>query len=621
VELLKTNIILLKLTAMRKTTLLVLIILSIGLKTSYCSNYLSVRASSGWQFVDASGNYQQGVYEETGRVVNGFVAVRQNGYWGYMDNSITWRISAQYDVAFPFNGHFALVGKNKKFFLINNKGEEISNKIDHALPLQANYKYAVWVKDQKYGIIDNDGTWVVDPIYESIKYDKQGVFLLREKSDKRHDAYYSLFTPENINIELDTNTSSAWFVGNGCIATVQRTNALNSKLVFYSKTSSKMYEKPIDNASLTDIKFLGNSLFYIPTNSPNNAGSDFIDGNYIYSNGNHSMPNFKGLLLDVNFTKTGIARLRNRYIFIDYMGRIKSNYLFENLIFHKDSPFFITRIDNKWKFVFKGRSDFNPLPDIIESIHPKGLYKQVFLAKTMEAEGYILMDYKGRILNDTGFDHIVSPWNNGFITLSKENKKYILSHRGIIVWNEDSSTAKNISLNINVIHRSNTSASKAVTYSSKSNLSKIVKNVKDTLVLLWGEATLVDNKYNGTKLYLVNTLKNQNIKLETQDRRVKIIMEAKDENDKWKPIQYYPNSWCGNSYFNIEMPASSFFTFNIPLYSGIRKTQMRAKLTLPGQNGSTRSVFSDSIDISVNPGQFWVKQSYMPNGIMDPYYE
>ena len=32
-------------------------------------------------------------------------------------------------------------------------------------------------------------------------------------------------------------------------------------------------------------------------------------------------------------------------------------------------------------------------------------------------------------------------------------------------------------------------------------------------------------------------------------------------------------------------------------------------------------IYSNEIEGSVNPGQFWNKKRYHPNGIMDPYFE
>src|SRR6185295_4954029 len=53
--------------------------------------------------------------------------------------------------------------------------------------------------------------------------------------------------------------------------------------------------------------------------------------------------------------------------------------------------------------------------------------------------------------------------------------------------------------------------------------------------------------YPGFKVMLVNGTR-ATVSFETQDRRVNIVREARDAAGRWRPIEYLPNSWCGNSY-------------------------------------------------------------------------
>lgn len=64
-----------------------------------------------------------------------------------------------------------------------------------------------------------------------------------------------------------------------------------------------------------------------------------------------------------------------------------------------------------------------------------------------------------------------------------------------------------------------------------------------------------------------------------------------------------------------------FVQFAAPLYAGEFPTKIRACLACkrtPKQK-KEELLYSNEIDGSVNPGQFWRKELYTPTGVMDPY--
>jgi hypothetical protein len=161
----------------------------------------------------------------------------------------------------------------------------------------------------------------------------------------------------------------------------------------------------------------------------------------------------------------------------------------------------------------------------------------------------------------------------------------------------------------------------------------------------------------GVTVFVANTT-DTTIRFEGQDNRLPIVVQALSPTGKWRDIEKLLGSWCGNSYHTITLGAKKFWKFITPEYEGDFKTKLRIKLTYidpkdtiktlqeqfqsyPSGTFSTAkiTIVRDTINVSetprrkeitiysneypgsVNPAQFWRKERYTPNGIMDPYNE
>ena len=127
------------------------------------------------------------------------------------------------------------------------------------------------------------------------------------------------------------------------------------------------------------------------------------------------------------------------------------------------------------------------------------------------------------------------------------------------------------------------------------------------------QTTTINDKYNGYKLYIANKT-DTIVQLEASDSRLNVIAEVFYKGD-WKPIEYLPSSWCGNSYHYVYLKQNEYWEFDIPKFTGKIKTKLRYKLIL----GKDNYLYSNEILTSINMGQLKNKQGYKPTGIMDPY--
>jgi len=102
-------------------------------------------------------------------------------------------------------------------------------------------------------------------------------------------------------------------------------------------------------------------------------------------------------------------------------------------------------------------------------------------------------------------------------------------------------------------------------------------------------------QYKGFRLLLVNRLAKE-VSLPANDSRLYIICEARDQDGEWKPIEYLPSSFCGNSHHSAYLPSGHYWEFSAPVYSGSFKTKLR--YTHGG------GFYSNEFDGSINPTQF-----------------
>jgi hypothetical protein len=121
--------------------------------------------------------------------------------------------------------------------------------------------------------------------------------------------------------------------------------------------------------------------------------------------------------------------------------------------------------------------------------------------------------------------------------------------------------------------------------------------------------------YNGYKLYIANVT-DSIVRLDASDSRLSVIAEVFYQGD-WRPIEYLPRTWCGNSYHSVYLKQNEYWEFHIPKFIGKLKTKLRYKLIIDKDH----YLYSNEVQTSINKGQLDIKQGHEPNGIMDPYNE
>lgn len=100
-------------------------------------------------------------------------------------------------------------------------------------------------------------------------------------------------------------------------------------------------------------------------------------------------------------------------------------------------------------------------------------------------------------------------------------------------------------------------------------------------------------------VYIANLSSIDTAAIKMQDGSFIMQVEAMDKNGKWQPIEYWSNSWCGNSYFYILLPPRHMFMTRAIKCSGNFKTRCRLNLS----NNNT-TLLSNEFIMGIDEKQF-----------------
>lgn len=120
----------------------------------------------------------------------------------------------------------------------------------------------------------------------------------------------------------------------------------------------------------------------------------------------------------------------------------------------------------------------------------------------------------------------------------------------------------------------------------------------------WDSLAIAENQYSNSMDIAVWIQNNSNdtILFPNQDGSLIGLIEAVDKDDKWKPIEYWWFSWCGNSYMDLILPPKHSIQIGLNNRLGNQETKMRLKIhgrdTIYYSNVFTGAVSADDFIIN-----------------------
>lgn len=102
----------------------------------------------------------------------------------YINTTGAKMFAQEYDYCLPFSEERAFVCVNREWHIIDSKGSRVGEHVfgpyEKTVPAVFKEGRAVVVKDGKYGIVDSDGEYVVEPKYEQISEITEGGAVFKE---------------------------------------------------------------------------------------------------------------------------------------------------------------------------------------------------------------------------------------------------------------------------------------------------------------------------------------------------------------------------------------------------------------------------------------------------------
>jgi hypothetical protein len=526
------------------------------------------------------------IYRGGEQFSEGLAPVRLKGRYGYITEKGNFVIDAQFDLARPFSAGLALVYKDGHPYFIDHKGQ---SPFDCSYTAIQSFRYSlalIKTHSGKWGAIDHSGELILDTVYDIIRDFNEGLatVMIRTKVGYKTGLVDTLgnviVAPGGYKYIGDFNEGYAH------VKTKQDNNN------FIDRTGKLVFRKPFQQNIDIDNTPFGDGIAIITINDH----YGFID--------------LRGRVLLNDPTVTQVRPFSNRRAFIKRNDGYRM-------------------IDTRMQPV--GTTLF-------EEVQDGGFINGYAIVQT--EKGWGVVDTNARFIIQPNssvedFDH--SGFTNGLLMATIGGKLAFINTRDEIVWKARDTTPSLTDLNIDYMLRGQFCA-----YSSPDTIGQeqqgggwsISRNIprrqtprqfEDNKLNLTIDTQKIDTfsrSFNGFPIYLSNTTADT-CAFHAQDSRLYMKIQAQDKHGDWKDINYLPSSWCGNSYHIINLEPGAYWKFMMPRFEGDISTILRLRLEYidKGNPKENKILYSNSIKGNINPAQFWNKQRYYPQGLMDPYFD
>jgi hypothetical protein len=612
-------------------------------------------------FIDHKGNIViKPKFRSAGNFSEGLIAARMNGLYGYVDRTGEFVIAPKFEYATDFKEGYAIVVQKNIPTYIDKNGRT---------PFESNYatinhfengRAIVGTKSNQFGLIDKKGRLFVDTAYLFIENLGSGLLKVGvDNTEHEYDTKVGIIdTLGNIIIPIGTYKEVNAFVqGYARVVTPPipgdstgesaKTGFIDTKgnVAFYRGSTIK--DGWISGDMSNKIAKITHYKYWIPeeegisfTSEKNYDGFINIKGDIILND------TLIDKVTDFSNQRAFIKYKGDDFYMVDTLLKKVSNTKFKDVLnngFNKGYAFVTVAESNEYglintagKFIFQ--------PQFEHVIYGETIEDYFFFGKRSPTKEepyrilYGVATVTGKILIAPTFDAFDnSGYIGGLLKVRINKKQSYIDKKGNIVWQEkDHKTIEDF--NIDYMNRGHFYAHSEPHeddisgYGHSENAPKIINENDNfpenqlSVTIKTDQKHIIDNKWNGYKVYIANTSKH-NIEFDAQDSRLYMKSQAQDSTGQWRDIEYLPSSWCGNSYHKLILKQENYWEFTVPKYDGDMKTKVRISLTYNSPNSESDSrkevtkvvIYSNEFEASINPSQFWRRQEYYPSGIMDPY--
>ncbi len=617
-------------------------------------------------------------YEAAQEFSEGLCAVRQRGTYGFINTGGDMVIPNVYDYATHFNEGFALVYKDGKPMFINHDGRVMFDPVYSFMSPYKNGLSHVRTRSKKAGVINTAGKLVVDTVYQQIwdfennlavvvgfnhnPSPREGEQLKLEIGVIRADG--KIIVPFGKYSEIH-GPSEGFFRGN--IPLYNEDN--ETKDVIFNSEGKITFSLRTDEYSWFEENVsCGIIMVKVPPERGVKRPNEDYYTQYVTTSGKVVYDN-REVEFGENFSENYLlakSSERNRYILVDRQGKSLLLTGVDKII----APGFkngkaLVRVDDKWGIIDTAANFI--LKPTFDNVHQVGFIDDLFFFSVKKSNEAIrndstddddyhdpkfgLADIHGRVIIEPQFQYFDQRgFIHGLLRTWIDERVTFFNRKGEIVWQQPESEPSDlVPLNIDFMNRGYFYAGETNTghggagYLGQRKKISMLNSFPSAALAVTIDPDAVQEYGKGTKgmaVYVSNST-GDSVAFNAQDRRLYMTMQAKDQTGTWRDIEYLPSSWCGNSYHSLHLSANNYWSFIAPVYEGSFHTQLRVALQYVDLSdtvnieisksikpdwprtyrGRTLLIYSNEIEGSINPAQFWRRPEYYPAGLMDPYSE
>lgn len=587
------------------------------------TSQIPVVTNEGYILMDEDGDiYTKGSYEFIGNEHSDSHIFFDNGKFGYLSDIGRILITPQYDIAYPFKGDFALVGKDEKYYYIN-KTNIVLDTLDQP--------YAPKVIKDYFLLINNENTSHIafrngDTIYHT----KDLLFLTKKSGliewNKKHRKVAllrpSYYKKAVMPIRELKSIDSLMITREGYLITFHKEEGNNVFTVLDNAGRDLIVKEATTEIDYKSIKVFG-IMIYIPSKS-DYLFDEYSDYGYgskyywdtdqmYYTQINQRVPH--SLYLGYNYVNELVARIKGSEKYVPFSGsKLEGNKLFDE-IGTKGRDYLPVRIKDDW-FLWSRRKD-TLIPVNFRHIHKIGVHESTYFGSNNEKtwalvnfetgstteEKYILPKNNPLFRSNwvSLYENKPNPyvWEKNMVRVKEGKAYHILNLNGKRLLTENSEKYKRIESFIKD------------TFNFRGKQLPLTKDLKKQFDRNKISVRLFRDKDDIT-LYFTNRTK--------QDQELgysgyyEIILEAKNKDGVWKSISKFGTPFGVDNNMGTSLLKGHYVQKNLPKFSGNFKTQLRAVFTYQN-NQFTHKVVSNEIEVSINEAKFWVDRYYHLYGI------
>ncbi|MFY0671941.1 MAG: WG repeat-containing protein [Bacteroidia bacterium] len=569
-----------------------------------------VYSGSGYYLINESGKkYTETHFDYLGKESSDLFLAAYRGQFGYIGDRGHWAINPQFDIAFSFNGNFAVASTNNEFYLINKQGDYIDTLERLQKPQIFRGVLAASIKGKQNAVIDFNG---------DVKLRSKNKVLLAEisgiaewfRKEKKLDIYTTSGSRSDLYKVQDKIEFDSVFVSTGGFLIGLKYEQEIEKATIFNHVGNPIWTGKTEGIDISQVRKANDSWILIPKKYheyPKVISWNLIEYYYPYEDliSLHGGKENVGLSISHLQPNSEFAKIVGINRWVHYTGNDNDLNQIINEVAIGDGRRTLIKYNDKWHIHDKWKT----ITELdYKHIHPKGSYRYMFFASNsdepMRDKKWAFVNHEYKVKTEELYQPVGNEsrdfemvyyeprnphnWEHELIPAYKADSLVYLNDYGRVVWAIEKQQPT--SLIDFLVHDLRFPA-------------KDFKTIDKTMKLNRNDLQLILKKDNdGLEVLFANNTKND-VPVEVQDGSFMIKIQKQDYNGQWIPYLNMVGSDCGNSYYMKDILPKSYTTSKINMLEGSVSLKLRAVVYV----NETETLVSNPVSMTVNLAQAWTE--------------